>query len=74
MQNILTQSSLSTSWFNHTINTVESFSIEELHSLTQNGLVSSDELTLIESHFQKSQITKESIIELKNEIRKNRKK
>lgn len=53
---------------------VESFSIEELHSLTQKGLVESDELTLIESHLHKNQTTNESIIELrKKEIRESRK-
>lgn len=53
---------------------VESFSIEELHSLAQKGLVASDELTLIESHLHKNQTTNESIIELrKKEIRESRK-
>lgn len=53
---------------------VESFSIEELYSLTQKGLVASDELTLIESHLHKNQTTNESIIELrKKEIRESRK-
>jgi hypothetical protein len=52
----------------------ESFSIEELHSLAQKGLVASDELTLIESHLHKNQTTNESIIELrKKEIRERRK-
>ncbi len=54
---------------------VESFSIEEFHSLTQKGLVASDELTLIESHLHKNQATNGSIIELrKKEIRESRNK
>ena len=53
---------------------VESFSIEELYSLVQKGLVASDELALIESHLHKNQTTNDSIIELrKKEIRESRK-